>query len=504
MICIANGMEEAFLKMKSITKSYGGIQALKQVNLELHKGEILCLLGENGAGKSTLIKILSGVEKPTSGEIEFNGEPIQFKTPQSAHEAGISTVYQEMVQLPLMTIAENIYIGRYPLKNRLVDFRQLHQNTLALMDRLSIHFDPEAKIGSLSVAQRQLVEIMKALSFDSRVIIFDEPTSSLTNEETAILFHIIRSLKAQGISIIYISHRLEDVFEIGDRVMVLRDGENSGEGMIDTLNSDDIIAMMVGRSLENRFPKRKTKLGKEILRVEHINNQRVKDASFILREGEVLGFGGLVGAGRSELMRAVMGMDKCTGRVFLEGVEIKNSSPSKAIQNGITMVPEDRKDEGLVLTLPIISNIQLSAFNRFINKIGFLVKHKEEAVAKEYTDRLAIKAHTVRQVAGSLSGGNQQKVVLARCLAPNPRVLILDEPTRGIDVGAKVEIYEIMNNLVEQGVAIIMISSELPELLSISDRIIVMHEGVITGELDPDEATEEKVMKLATLRRTAE
>ena len=462
------------------------------------------MLGENGAGKSTLIKILSGVEKPTSGEIELNGKSIILKDPKSAHEAGFSTVYQEMVQLPRMTIAENIFIGRYPLKNGLIDFAKLQQMTLALMDRLDIHFDPNVKIGALSIAQRQLVEIMKALSFDSQVIIFDEPTSSLTNEETTILFRIIRNLKEEGISIIYISHRLEDVFEIGDRAMVLRDGENSGDGMVKDLTNDDIIAMMVGRSLKNRFPKRKAKIGKEILRVEHIINPRVKDVSFTLHEGEVLGFGGLVGAGRSELMRAVMGMDKCSGKVFLEGKEIKNSSPSMAIANGITQVPEDRKDEGLVLRLPIISNIQLSAYKRFVNKMGFLVKKKEEAVAQEYMDRLSIKAQTVRQPAGSLSGGNQQKVVLARCLAPNPKVLILDEPTRGIDVGAKVEIYEIMNSLAEQGVAIIMISSELPELLSMSDRIIVMHEGVVTGELDPAEASEQKVMKLATLKEAAE
>ena len=491
-------MADAFLKMNNITKVYGGIRALEDVDLELHKGELLCLLGENGAGKSTLIKILSGVEQPTKGKITFKGEVIQLKNANLAHKAGFSTVYQEMVQLPDMSIAENIFLGRYPRKAGLIDFRELREMTRRLMDRLGIRFDPDSRISRLSIAQRQLVEIMKAVSFDSEVIIFDEPTSSLTSEETEMLFGIIKRLKENGVSIIYISHRLDEVFQIGDRVMVLRDGKNSGGGMVKDLTSDAIISMMVGRTLENRFPKRKVDIGEVVFEAKNIRNSHVKDVSFHLKKGEVLGFGGLVGAGRSELMRAVMGIDKATGSLTLNGRSLNIKKPSDAIASGIVAVPEDRKEEGLVLLLPIMHNMQLSAFQKFLNKLGILHSRKEKMLGSEYMEKLAIKARSYKQPAGDLSGGNQQKVVLARCLIPNPKVLILDEPTRGIDVGAKAEIYEVMNTLAEQGVSIIMISSELPELLNISDRIIVMHEGSVSGELDAAEATEEMIMKLAT------
>jgi ABC-type sugar transport system ATPase subunit len=491
-------MAEQILKMKKITKYFGGIRALYDVDLDLYRGEVLCLLGENGAGKSTLIKILSGVEQPSSGEIFLNGDKVHLKNPKVAHEMGFSTVYQELVQFPEMSIAENIYIGRYPQKTGLIDFNELKKKTNLLMERLNIHFDPQTKIKSLSIAQRQLVEIIIALSFDSQVLIFDEPTSSLTTEETAILFDTIRKLKERDISVIYISHRLEEVFEIGDRVIVLRDGENSGGGMVKDLNQNAIISMMVGRTLGNRFPKSKVEIGEEILRVEKINNDRVNNASFSLRKGEILGFSGLVGAGRSDLMNAIMGIDKCTGEIYLDGEKIQNDSPSQAIARGFAAVPEDRKEKGLILILPVMHNMQLSAFQRFTNKLGFLNRIREENVAQEYVNKLSIKVESFRQKAGNLSGGNQQKVVLARGLISNPKVLILDEPTRGIDVGSKAEIYEIMNNLVEQGVSIIMVSSELPELLNMSDRIIVMHEGFIVGELDPAEATEEKIITLAT------
>jgi ABC-type sugar transport system ATPase subunit len=491
-------MSEQILTMTNITKDFGGIRALNNVNLDLYRGEILCLLGENGAGKSTLIKILSGVEQPTSGEIFLNGEKVHLKNPRVAHEMGFSTVYQELVQLPEMSIAENIFIGRYPLKAGLIDYNELNKMTLKLMDRLNIHFNPQTKIGSLSIAQRQLVEIIKALSFDSQILIFDEPTSSLTTEETAILFDTILKLKERNISVIYISHRLEDVFEVGDRVVVLRDGENSGSGLVENLDHDAIISMMVGRMLGDRFPKRKVEIGEDILAVKNINNERVKNASFSLRRGEILGFSGLVGAGRSDLMNAIMGIDKCSGEIFLEGEKIQNESPTKAISRGFAAVPEDRKDKGLILILSVMHNMQLSAFKRFVNKFGFLIRKNEQEVADEYINKLAIKVSSYRQDAGDLSGGNQQKVVFARGLISNPKVLILDEPTRGIDVGAKAEIYEIMNSLVEQGVSIIMVSSELPELLNMSDRIIVMHEGFIVGELDPAEATEEMVIKMAT------
>ena len=490
-------MADTILKMQGISKIYGGIKALDKVDFELYRGEILCLLGENGAGKSTLMKILSGVVKPTEGEIFLESEKIEIKNPNIAHHMGISTVHQELVQFSDMTIMENIYMGRYPKKGGLVDFSTLKKMTLKLMDDLDIHFDPSAYIRDLSVAQRQLVEIMKAVSFDAKIIIFDEPTSSLTNEETAILFRIIADLKKRGISMVYISHRLEDIFAIGDRITVLRDGKNSGGGMVKELNTDQVISLMVGRNVENQFPKASIEIGEEILRVEHINNDYVKDASFSLRKGEVLGFGGLVGAGRTELMRAVMGLDKCTGTIYKNGQIIVNRNPTEAIRNKFALVPEDRKDQGLVLLLSIMKNIEMSSLKE-LSSGGFMNGNKEKSCTEEYMHKLSVKAADYNQPVGDLSGGNQQKVVIAKGLATKPDILILDEPTRGIDVGSKAEIYEIMNDLVRQGVSIIMISSELPELLNMSDRIIVMREGVITGELDMREATEESVMKLAT------
>lgn len=492
-------MEREYLEMRGIVKNYGGIKALDDVSLILRKGELLCLLGENGAGKSTLMKILSGVEHPTAGEIYLKGEKIELKDPKVAHAYGISTVYQELVQLPDMSIAENIFAGRYPMKGMFVDFARLKQMTLELMDKLNIHFDPDIRIRSLSIAQRQLVEIVKAVSQGAEILILDEPTSSLTAEETAILFRIIDDLKKQGVSIIYISHRLEDVFAIGDRAVILKDGKNSGEGMVRDLDRDTIIRMMVGHALEQQFPKRERCVADEVvLKAEHIKNERAKDCSFELRRGEILGFGGLVGAGRSELMRAIVGVDPSEGEVYLEGQKIDNKSPAETIAKGIIMVPESRKDDGLVLGLSIGKNIELSSLKELSTGLGFMDAEKENAKIEEYVKSLSIKTWGAKQIVGDLSGGNQQKVVISRCLSTNPKVMILDEPTRGIDVGAKYEIYVTMNELAAQGVSIIMVSSELPELLAMSDRLIVMREGVITGEISHEEANEENVMDLAT------
>lgn len=489
-------MSDAILKMQDISKSYGGIKALDKVNLELNKGEILCLVGENGAGKSTLIKILSGIICPDEGDIFLNGEEIQLKDPRTAHEYGISTVYQELEQFPHLTVMENIYMGRHPEKLGFVDFKELKRKTIELMDKLNIHFNPDSYIKNLSLAQRQLVEIIKAISFNSKIVIFDEPTSSLTDNETEILFKIILNLKENGISIIYISHRLKDVFTIGDRVVVLKDGKNSGEGMVKELTEDQIITMMVGRNLENQFPKRKPKIGDEILRVENIENEHVKNVSFSVRKGEIVGFGGLVGAGRTELARAIIGLDKCSGNIYLNGKSVKNKTPEHAIKNKFAMVPEDRKEEGLVVILSVLRNIEMSSLKN-LSKFGFMNTKLEVNCALQYIRQLRIKTPNYNYPVNSLSGGNQQKVVVAKCLATKPDILILDEPTRGIDVGSKAEIYEIMNELANEGVAIIMISSELPELLNMSDRIIVMREGKYIGELSAEDATEEAVMKLA-------
>ncbi len=489
--------KKLILKMEGITKSFSGIKALDNVNLDLYEGETLCLLGENGAGKSTLMKILSGVITPSKGNIYLYGNKINIKNPSIAHKMGISTVYQELIQFSDMNVMENLFIGRYPKKYGFVNFNTLKRMTIKLMEELNIFISPTAYIRDLSIAKRQLIEIMKAVSFNSKIIIFDEPTSSLTLEESNILFDIIKRLKSKNISLIYISHRLEDIFSIGDRIIVLRDGANSGGGLVKDLDNDKVVSLMVGRDIKNQFPKLQAKLGDEILRVENIENEKVHKASFVLKRGEILGFGGLIGAGRSELIRAIMGLDECKGKIYKNGKEIFNRTPREAIRNKFALVPEDRKDQGLVLILSILKNIEMSSLNK-LNKFGFMLESKERDNSKDYINMLKIKTYGYDQEVQDLSGGNQQKVVIAKCLLTKPDILILDEPTRGIDIGSKAEIYKIISDLANNGVSIIMISSDLPELLNMSDRIIIMREGHITGELSREEASEESVMKLAT------
>lgn len=489
--------KKLILKMEGITKSFSGIKALDNVNLDLYEGETLCLLGENGAGKSTLMKILSGVITPSKGNIYLYGNKINIKNPSIAHKMGISTVYQELIQFSDMNVMENLFIGRYPKKYGFVNFNTLKRMTIKLMEELNIFISPTAYIRDLSIAKRQLIEIMKAVSFNSKIIIFDEPTSSLTLEESNILFDIIKRLKSKNISLIYISHRLEDIFSIGDRIIVLRDGANSGGGLVKYLDNDKVVSLMVGRDIKNQFPKLQAKLGDEILRVENIENEKVHKASFVLKRGEILGFGGLIGAGRSELIRAIMGLDECKGKIYKNGKEIFNRTPREAIRNKFALVPEDRKDQGLVLILSILKNIEMSSLNK-LNKFGFMLESKERDNSKDYINMLKIKTYGYDQEVQDLSGGNQQKVVIAKCLLTKPDILILDEPTRGIDIGSKAEIYKIISDLANNGVSIIMISSDLPELLNMSDRIIIMREGHITGELSREEASEESVMKLAT------
>lgn len=490
--------KRAVLKMENISKSFGGIKALNNVNLILYEGETLCLLGENGAGKSTLIKIISGIITPDSGSITLYDQKISIKSPDMAHKYGISTVHQELVQFSDMTVMENIFIGRYPKKYGFINYSLLRRMTVKLMEQINIFISPSAYIRDLSIAQRQLIEIIKAISFNSNIIIFDEPTSSLTLEETQILFDIIKRLKDKNISLIYISHRLEDIFSIGDRIVVLRDGMNSGDGFIKELNQDKVISLMVGRDIQNQFPKLEIdNIDKEILRVENINNDKIHNASFILKKGEILGFGGLIGAGRSELMRAIMGLDKSTCKIYKCGKRIFNRTVFDAINNKFALVPEDRKDQGLVLILSILKNIEMSSLKK-LSKLGFMISNKEKQTSDLYIDKLKIKTYGYDQDAQDLSGGNQQKVVIAKCLLTEPDILILDEPTRGIDIGSKSEIYKIMRDLSKAGVSIIMISSELPELINMSHRIYVMRDGYITGEISNEEASEETIMKLAT------
>lgn len=489
-------MGDYVLEMKNISKNFGGIQALTDVSLSLEKGEVLCLVGENGAGKSTLMKILTGVVSPTAGEIYIRGKKASIDRPIDAYHAGISIVHQELIQIPYMTVAENIFIGRYDKRLGFIDYKKLRKKTLALMERLGIHFEPNSLIKQYSVAQRQIIEIMKALSYDSSIIVFDEPTAALTLDETETLYRIIRQLKAEGISVIFISHRMDDIFAVGDRVHVLKDGRTSGIAPISEVDTGKIINMMIGREVGQQFVEKTNSPGQTLLEVRHLTNANVKDVSFDLHEGEILGLGGLIGAGRTELLRALFGIDSFRGEIRLGGTPIQNKSPRDAIRRGFSMVPEDRKDEGLLLNQAILQNIVLSIL-RAISRLGLMDPRKEQQVAQEYMASLSIRAPSTSMKAGMLSGGNQQKVVLAKCLAPRPKILLLDEPTRGVDVGAKAEIYKIINELATKGLAIIMVSSELPELIAVSDRIIVMHEGRVAGQLHAKEATEETIMKMA-------
>lgn len=442
------------------------------------------------------MKILTGVEKPSKGEIYLHGRLAHINRPIDAYRQGISIVHQELVQIPDMTIAENIFVGRYDKKGCFIDYKALTEKTNRLMERLGIHYNPDARIRQYSVAQRQLIEIMKALSYDSSIIVLDEPTAALTLDETKMLYDIIRKLKQEGVSIIFISHRMEDIYAVGDRIYVLKDGRYSGEAMVKDVAVEDIIKMMIGRDIGQQFVQKTNKPGEVVLEVRNLTSQRVKDVSFQVRSGEVVGFGGLIGAGRTELLQAIYGVDNYEGEIYYKGKLIKNTSPRAAIDRGFSMVPEDRKDKGLILSHSVQNNIQMTILDR-ISKMGLLSGKKGKQTVGTFIENLNIKTSGAQQKVGMLSGGNQQKVVLAKCMAPDPSVILLDEPTRGVDVGAKTEIYKIINDLASKGFAIIMVSSELPELIAVSDRIIVMREGRISGEINTEVVTEEQVMTLA-------
>ncbi|WP_444641769.1 sugar ABC transporter ATP-binding protein [Caproiciproducens sp. R1] len=489
-------MSEYVLEMKNIYKSFGGIHALTDVTLQLKRGEVLCLCGENGAGKSTLMKILSGVEMPTKGQIFINDKEVNITRPIEAFEAGVSIVHQELIQIPQMTVAENIFLGRLKSKTGFVDYADLRKKTLELMERLNIHYDPDSLIKNYSVAQRQLIEIMKALSYNSSIIVFDEPTAALTQDETNVLYGIIKQLKADGISIIFISHRMDDIFAVGDRIQVLRDGTSTGTADLSDISVDDIVKMMIGRQMKQQFPEKTNRVGDVIFKAEHLTNERIKDVSMELRKGEILGIGGLVGSGRTELLRAIFGADTFEGEMMMDGEKIVNDTPAVAIRRGFALVPEDRKDQGLILTQSILQNVILSILSG-LSKFGIQNREEERKVTDKYIKELRIKTPNSSLKVNMLSGGNQQKVVLGKCLASNPKILLLDEPTRGVDVGAKAEIYKIINDIASLGVSIVVVSSEMEELIGISDRIIVMHEGHISGEIGAEDACEESIMKLA-------
>lgn len=490
-------MSKAIIEVKDLSKNFGGVQALKNVSVSFEKGKVHALLGENGAGKSTLIKILSGIEKATSGSILMNDIPIEIDSPVKAHELGISTVYQEPSQAMALSVAENIFSGRLPHnKFGIVNHKKLRQETLDLMEKINIHLSPDAILSTLSIAQRQMVEILKAVSYDAKLVIFDEPTSSLTKEETEILFDTIRALKGKGTTILYISHRLEEIFNLCDVVTILRDGEFVLQKPLDSMNQDTLISNMVGRNLEKMYPKEMVEIGEEVLRVSHLTNRYVDDVSFSLRKGEILGFCGLVGSGRTEVARALFGIDPSTGTIHLDKNLYKPDKPWNAIKKGIALVPEDRKTEGLVRKLNIRTNIS-AIFMKDNATAGVIRSRKELAIVQNLIERLSIKTPSEKQLVDNLSGGNQQKVVFAKWLAEEPKVLILDEPTRGVDVGAKAEIYSIIESLAKKGIGIIMISSEMAELIAMADRILVMREGTVSGIVDRNEFSEDLLMKMA-------
>jgi ribose transport system ATP-binding protein len=494
-------MPEYALEMRGVTKQFPGVLALDDVHLELYSGEVHCLVGENGAGKSTLMKILAGAQPMDAGEILLGGEPVRVQSPHHAQELGISMIYQEFNLSPFLSVAENIFLGREPRIGRtpFVDWKKMYRDAEGLLGRIRITMDVRMPVSECSIAQQQMVEIAKALSFNASIIVMDEPSATLTDHELEAFFDLVRALKTEGICIIYISHRLEEIYEIGDRITVMRDGRHIGTHNVTDLTREDIIREMVGRELTGEYPKEVIERGEARLAVRDLRREGVfEDINFTLHRGEIVGLTGLVGAGRTEVARAVFGADPIDGgSIVLDGDRLDLHSPRDAIRHGIGLLTEDRKNQGLVLGMSVRENTTLANLKELVKTL-FVDRRREGKVTEEYIRDLQIKTPSTEQSAQNLSGGNQQKVVLAKWLFTESKVLIFDEPTRGIDVGVKVEIYKLMNELVRQGVCILIISSELPEVLGMSDRVLVMHEGSIAGELSREEATQEAVMRLAT------
>jgi len=485
--------------LRGIRKAYPGVVALDGVDLDLFAGEVHVLLGENGAGKSTLMKIISGAVARDAGEIRMKGAPVELADPRQAQALGIGIIYQEFNLVPQLTAGENILLGREPLRlPGVIDQRRLMREAQRQLDELGVAIDARAVVSRLSVAEQQMVEVAKALSLHARVLIMDEPTSALTAQEITELFAAIRRLRARGVAIVYISHRMEELFAIGDRVTVLRDGRPVGTRRIQETDMTELVRLMVGRDLKDHFPKQRAVVGDEVLRVERLRRDGVlHDINFALRRGEVVGLAGLMGSGRTELARALFGADAIDGgRVLVHGVERRIGSPREAIDLGFGFLTEDRKQQGLVLVLSVQENICLPSVGRW-SRAGIVQTGRETEAAARRIAELRIKTPSPRQRVGHLSGGNQQKVVLGKWLCTDADILIFDEPTRGIDVGAKVEIYQLINQLAARGAAILMISSELPEILGLSDRILVMHAGRIAGEFAAADATQEKLLAAA-------
>ena len=491
--------EKVVLQMKGVKKYFPGVKALDGVDFELRKGEIHALLGENGAGKSTLIKILTGLYSMTEGSIHIKGEEVHMKSVKDARDNRIAAIHQEICLVPYVSVARNIYLGR-ELKNKfgLMDDKAMEAETQKLLDRLGMDIDASKEVRQYSIAQQQLIEIVKALALDAEILLMDEPTSSLTEKEVTNLFETIRRLKENGTSIIYISHRMEELFELSDRVTVLRDGQYIDTFVTAETNREELVAAMVGRQLTDFYVKDSVPQDEVFMEVKNLSHAGVfEDVSFTLKKGEILGVSGMVGAGRSEVARAIVGIDKKTGgEVLLEGKVLDIQKPIDAINAGVVLIPENRKEEGLVLENSVRFNTTLAVLKEFIRGIIWNRK-KEESMVEEHINALKIRTPHQEQLILNLSGGNQQKVVIAKWLATAPKVLIMDEPTRGVDVGAKAEIYTIMNDLAKQGISIIMISSDLPEIINMSDRVLVMREGKLAGILEKDEIGQEQIMRYA-------
>lgn len=493
-------MDEVIVRMEHITKTFPGVKALDDVHFELRAGEVMALLGENGAGKSTLMKILSGVYTRDGGEMKIFGKSYGDLTPKGAQALGVAIIHQELNMCRHLSIAENMFLGREKTRLGTLSQREMETEASNALEELGIDLDPRQVVGELPVSKQQMVEIAKALSTNAKILIMDEPTSSLTSREIDDLFRIIRDLKAKGCGVVYISHRLEELQYIVDRVTIMRDGQFVTSGRFQDMTMDEIIANMVGREIKEKFPRVQCKKGKCVFEARGLNAGRmVRDVSFQLYEGEIVGFAGLMGAGRTETTRAIFGVDpKESGRLFLDGREVSIRSVEDAIRNGIVLAPEDRKKDGLCTKLSMRENIALPNLDIICDKVGVVRKRREEQMCNEAIANLRIKTAGLDSDAATLSGGNQQKVVVAKWLARNSRVVMFDEPTRGIDVAAKVEIYHLMNRLKQQGIAVMFVSSEMPEVMGIADRIIVMCDGRITGEIGSGEATQEKILTLAT------
>lgn len=493
-------MNNCIIEMKEIKKYFYGVKALDGVDFKIKTGEVHALIGENGAGKSTLVKILTGVHQPTAGTIILNDKSVQFPSPQISQKAGISAIHQEATMFPDLSVIENIFMGHH-IRNKskgLLSWREMKDETQSLLDKLELDIRPDTKVRNLSVAQRHMVEIAKALSLDVKVVIMDEPTSALTLKEVEYLFKIIRKLKSEGKAIIFISHKFEEVFEIADYFTVLRDGKYIGEGTIADITEDKIVQMVIGRSLKKMYPKLEAEQGNIILKVENLTKIGVfKNISFDLHKGEILGFFGLVGAGRSEVMQIIFGIDsKTSGEVFIDGEKVYITNPSDAMNFGLAYLPEDRQIQGAILAMNVRENITLPIIDRTSRHI-FLDRNREFEITDEYGKYIEIKASGWEQLVENLSGGNQQKVVLAKWIATKPRILIMDEPTKGIDVATKATVHNFISELAKKGIAIILISSELPEIIGMSNNVIVMHEGIITAKFTREEANSKKIIKAA-------